>query len=45
MLTVFYGVLGFTVIIVGLVVILVLARAQLVASGDVRILINDDPDH
>ena len=42
--TIFFGVAGFTIVIVALVLILMAARAQLVQSGDVRILINGDPD-
>jgi Na+-transporting NADH:ubiquinone oxidoreductase subunit F len=44
MLTVIYGVIGFTVVILALVVILMVARSQLVSSGEVTITINDDPD-
>jgi Na+-transporting NADH:ubiquinone oxidoreductase subunit F len=39
-----YGVVGFTLVIVTLTVILLVARARLVASGNVTITINDDPD-
>ena len=42
--TILLGVAGFTIVIIGLVLILMVARAQLVASGDVTILINEDPD-
>jgi len=42
--TILFGVIGFTVVILALVLILMAARAQLVQSGDVRILINGDPD-
>ncbi|MCE2390603.1 MAG: NADH:ubiquinone reductase (Na(+)-transporting) subunit F [Proteobacteria bacterium] len=45
MLTVLFGVIGFTLVIVALVAVLMLARARLVASGDVSIGINDDPEH
>jgi Na+-transporting NADH:ubiquinone oxidoreductase subunit F len=38
------GVFTFTAIILGLVALLLAARAKLVASGDVTILVNDDPD-
>ena len=41
--TILFGVLAFTGVILLLVVILMAAKAWLVASGDVRILINDDP--
>jgi Na+-transporting NADH:ubiquinone oxidoreductase subunit F len=43
MLTVVYGIVGFTVVIVALVVILLFARSRLVSSGQVTITINDDP--
>ena len=39
------GVAMFTVIVVLLVAVITFARSKLVASGDVNILINDDPDH
>jgi Na+-transporting NADH:ubiquinone oxidoreductase subunit F len=42
--TILFGVIGFTVVILALVLILMAARAQLVQSGDVTILINGDPD-
>ncbi|MBJ18611.1 MAG: NADH:ubiquinone reductase (Na(+)-transporting) subunit F [bacterium] len=42
--TIIIGVVGFTVVILALVLILMAARSQLVQSGDVKILINDDPD-
>ncbi len=42
--TIFVGVAGFTIIILGLVLILVAAKSQLVQSGDVTILINGDPE-
>jgi Na+-transporting NADH:ubiquinone oxidoreductase subunit F len=42
--TIIFGVVGFTVVILALVLILMAARAQLVQSGDVKILINGDPD-
>ena len=38
------GVIGFTVIVLALVVLLMLAKARLVSTGNVQILINDDPD-
>ena len=37
------GVLMFTLVIVSLVVVLMVARRQLVAAGEVTIVINDDP--
>ncbi len=42
-LTVFMGVLMFSVVILSLVAVLLMAKAKLVASGDVQILINGDP--
>jgi len=42
MATILYGVLGFTFVITALVAILMVARKQLVPSGEVTILINDD---
>jgi Na+-transporting NADH:ubiquinone oxidoreductase subunit F len=45
MLTVFFGVIGFTVVILALVAVLLFAKSKLVASGDVEIVINDDPEH
>jgi len=44
MLTVLWGVIAFTVVIVTLVLVLIAARSQLVSSGEVTITINDDPD-
>jgi Na+-transporting NADH:ubiquinone oxidoreductase subunit F len=43
--TVFFGVIGFNVVIVALVLVLMFARSKLVSSGEVSIVINDDPDH
>ncbi len=42
--TIFAGVATFTGVVVALVVVLMFARSRLVQSGDVRILINGDPD-
>ena len=42
--TVLLGVVMFSVVILSLVGILMAARRRLVATGDVKILINDDPD-
>jgi len=42
--TILVGVVGFTIVILALVLILMAARSQLVQSGDVTILINGDPD-
>ena len=42
--TIAVGVASFTIVILGLVLILIAARAKLVQSGDVTILINGDPD-
>ena len=44
MLTVVWGVIAFTVVIVTLVLVLIAARSRLVSSGEVTITINDDPD-
>ncbi|MAI25768.1 MAG: NADH:ubiquinone reductase (Na(+)-transporting) subunit F [Spirochaeta sp.] len=44
LLTIAWGVIAFTVVIVSLVVILMVARSRLVASGSVNIMINDDPE-
>ena len=44
MLTIGFGVLFFTLVIVALVTVLMFAKAQLVASGEVAIEINDDPE-
>jgi len=44
MITVALGVFMFTTVIVTLVVVLMLARRELVATGDVTIIVNDDPD-
>ena len=41
---VFLGVMTFTLIILALVCIILAAKAQLVAAGNVTITINDDPD-
>ncbi len=45
MTTIVLGVIGFTVVIVALVLILMVARRQLVPSGEVQIEINEDPEH
>ncbi|HUP23224.1 MAG TPA: 2Fe-2S iron-sulfur cluster-binding protein, partial [Thermoanaerobaculia bacterium] len=45
MSTIALGVAMFTIVILSLVTILMLAKRKLVASGSVDILINDDPDH
>ena len=42
--TIFLGVTMFTVIVLALVGIILFARSKLVPSGNVNILINDDPD-
>lgn len=42
--TILFGVVGFTVVILALVLILMAARSRLVPSGDVKILINGDSD-
>jgi len=43
--TIFFGVIGFTVVILALVLVLMFARDRLVPSGEVKVVINDDPDH
>ena len=43
--TVLLGVAGFTGVILALVVVLLYARKRLVATGEVTIRINDDPEH
>ncbi len=43
MLTVVWGVIAFTVVIVTLVLVLIAARSRLVSSGEVTITINGDP--
>jgi Na+-transporting NADH:ubiquinone oxidoreductase subunit F len=42
--TIGFGVLFFTLVIVGLVLVLMFAKSHLVASGEVSIELNDDPD-
>jgi Na+-transporting NADH:ubiquinone oxidoreductase subunit F len=44
MTTVFFGVIGFTIVILALVLVLMFAKARLVPSGEVTISINGDPD-
>jgi Na+-transporting NADH:ubiquinone oxidoreductase subunit F len=44
MTTIILGVTVFVIVIVSLVLLLMAARSKLVASGDVTILVNDDPD-
>ena len=44
MFTVILGMLMFTLVVLSLVVILMVAKAKLVSTGDVTITINDDPD-
>jgi Na+-transporting NADH:ubiquinone oxidoreductase subunit F len=43
MLTIIIGVCAFTALVVGLVAVLLVAKSRLVASGEVQIIINDDP--
>jgi Na+-transporting NADH:ubiquinone oxidoreductase subunit F len=45
MATIVLGVLMFSVLILALVTVLMVAKSKLVASGEVSILINDDPEH
>ena len=42
--TIIFGVVGFTVVILALVLVLMVAKAQLVPSGEVMIDINGDPE-
>jgi Na+-transporting NADH:ubiquinone oxidoreductase subunit F len=44
MATIILGVAVFVLVIVALVIVLMFAKSKLVASGDVAIAINDDPD-
>ena len=44
MLTIIMGIIMFTVVILALVAVVLGAKAKLVASGDVDILVNDNPD-
>ncbi len=44
MLTIIVGVAAFTVVVIGLVAVLLGAKSRLVASGPVKIIINDDMD-
>ncbi|MFB3103627.1 MAG: 2Fe-2S iron-sulfur cluster-binding protein, partial [Pseudomonadales bacterium] len=43
--TIIYGVVAFTLLIVMLVGVLVFAKAKLIPSGDVTIMINGDPEN
>ena len=45
MLTILLGVATFSVVVVGLTAVLMVAKAKLVNSGDVRIIINDDEEN
>lgn len=45
MVEIYLGVILFTVIVLTLVVVILFARFKLVATGDVNILINNDPDN
>ena len=42
--TILLGVAVFVIVIVTLVVVLMIAKSKLVASADVTIMINEDPD-
>ena len=44
MLTIILGVAVFVIVIVSLVVALMIAKSKLVASGDVTVTVNDDPE-
>lgn len=41
--TILVGVLAFTLLVIGLVFVLLVAKSRLVSSGEVQIVINDDP--
>ena len=43
-MTIILGVVMFTVVVIGLVAIILVARSKLVSTGDVMITINDNPD-
>ncbi|MBU2645720.1 NADH:ubiquinone reductase (Na(+)-transporting) subunit F [bacterium] len=43
MVEIYLGVMMFTIIVLSLVVVILFARSRLVATGDVNILINNDP--
>lgn len=45
MIEIYLGVILFTVIVLTLVVVILFARSKLVATGDVQILINNDPEN
>jgi len=45
MTTIIAGVFAFTILVVGLVLVLMAARARLVAGGEVSIVVNDDPSN
>jgi len=45
MIEISLGVIMFTAVVLSLVVIILVARSQLVATGDINILINDDPEN
>jgi len=45
MIEIYLGVILFTVIVLSLVVVILFARSKLVATGDVQILINNDPEN
>ncbi len=44
LMTILFGVLFFTAVILALVVILLIAKSQLIPGGEVQLQINDDPD-
>ena len=45
MLEISLGVAMFTAVVLSLVILILVARSQLVATGDINILINDDPEN
>ena len=45
MIEIFLGVVMFTGVVLSLVALILVARSQLVATGDINILINNDPEN
>jgi len=45
MIEIYLGVVMFTAIVLSLVIVILFARSKLVATGDIRIIINDDPEN
>ncbi len=44
-LHIFYGVTMFTAVVLALVAVILVAKSRLVASGNVRVVVNDDEEH